>query len=255
MLPTEVACITNLQELVISTCPEVTAPFARRLELPAGLMQLHGLTRLELHGFLPPVHHLRGLKHLQHLAITVPQCSAEAATADAAGGRLQQSSDAISAAKAAVQSLSGLASLHVQLSARQFGHLLDPTSIVVGVVAGELLELLSAASTTPSSSTAAHPAPACRLRQLRLTQSGGLYHLPAKFAAACSGLQELDLSCSRLTVEAAAVLGGLTGLTSLCLSDSRLQEVPAGWAGLTQLQVCRLLFWGQECIVASSLRY
>jgi Leucine-rich repeat (LRR) protein len=232
MLPTEVARMTNLQKLVISTCPEVTAPFAQRLALPAGLMQLPCLTKLELHGFLPPVHHLRGLKHLQHLAIIVPQCSAEAATADAAGGHLQQSSDAINAAKAAVQSLPGLTSLHVQLSARQIGHLLDPTSIVVGVVAGEILELLSAAS------TAAHPAPACRLRQLRLTQAGGLYHLPARFVAACSGLQELDLSCSRLTVEAVAVLGGLTGLTSLCLSESSLHEVPASWAGLTQLQVC-----------------
>lgn len=82
---------------------------------------------------------------------------------------------------------------------------------------------------------------ACKLRQLRLTCSSGLYHLPARFAAACAGLQELDLSYSRLTVETAAVLGRLSCCTSLCLAESRLQEVPDSWAALTRLQVRGLL--------------
>lgn len=258
------------------------------------------------------MHHLRGLKHLRHLAISVPQSWADAgngATAtgavDAAGaGRLQQCEDAINAAKAAVQSIAGLTTLHMHLSARQFGHLLDPTSIVMGVVAGDLLEILSSshvshlpvspmkaldfppdnrhdslgapAGSSAGAGSSALPAAVsaspvafgaagsglatptgpslvaladildpnarfcravCELQELKLTYTGGLYHLPMKFAAANICLQDLDLSCSRLTVEAAAVLGGLTNLTSLCLSESRLSEMPVTWSQLTNLQV------------------
>jgi hypothetical protein len=285
ILPSQIASITQLQELVISTCADVSGPAAGRLELPAALMRMQHLTRLDLHGFLPPVHHLRGLKHLQHLAISVLHANTDAA-GDTAGMRVQQSIAAIKAACAAVQAIPALTSLQVQLSARQVGHPLEGASVVAGVDAGELLELLST-STIPCCAThaavAAAPAgadvdgiaqqgndgdhnssrthlaastqgvgadshssacasscaaaPVCKLLQLRVTYSGGLYHLPTKFTAACTALQELDLSYSRLTVEAAAGLGALSCCTSLCLAESRLQEMPGSWAALTQLQV------------------
>lgn len=53
VLPAEVAQITNLQELIICPCAEVSTPSARRLELHASLMRMQHLTRLELHSFLP----------------------------------------------------------------------------------------------------------------------------------------------------------------------------------------------------------
>jgi hypothetical protein len=260
ILPSQIASITQLQELVISTCADVSAPAARRLALPASLMRMQHLTRLDLHGFLPPVHHLRGLKHLQHLTISVLHANADAA-GDAAGVRVQQSIAAVKAVCAAVQAIPALTILQLQLSARQVGHPLEGASFVAGVDAGELLDLISSSTTpcTTHAAVAAAPAGAgavtlaqqedgrssgssrtplaAKLLQLRITYSGGLYHLPAKFAAACSALQELDLSYSRLTVEAAAVLGSLSCCTSLCLAESRLQEVPGSWAALTQLQV------------------
>lgn len=273
-LPCEVAAIASLRELIISTCAEVSTPPARRLQLPPALMGMPSLARLELHGFLPAVHHLRGLHHLQHLSISDSQHNA----------------DALKAAAAALLSLPRLTSLHVLLPPPQAGPFpgLEPATAAVGAAVVQLLETLCAAAAeatpTATGTAAGQPAdgsaqehsrladspiasstggtsgatrqldpaaanaataaaarlrlaPPCKLLSLRLRAAAGLYHLPTRFAAACAGLQELDLPCSRLTVEAAAVLGRLTGLTSLCLADSRLAEWPSSWAGLTRLQV------------------
>lgn len=273
-LPCEVAAIASLRELIINTCAEVSTPHARRLQLPPALMGMPSLVRLELHGFLPAVHHLRGLHRLQHLSISDSQHNA----------------DVLKAAGAALLSLPRLTSLHVLLPPPQAGPFagLEPATAAVGAAVVQLLETLCAAAAetmpTAAGTAAGQPAdgsaqehsrpadsptasstggaagatrqldpaaanaataaaarlrlaPPCKLLSLRLRAAAGLYHLPTKFAAACAGLQELDLPCSRLTVEAAAVLGGLTGLTFLCLADSRLAEWPSSWAGLTRLQV------------------
>jgi hypothetical protein len=268
-----VAAIENLRELIITTCAEVSTPPAGRLQLPPALMRMPNLSRLELHGFLPAVHHLRGLQHLQHLSLSDSQHNA----------------DVLTAATAAVLSLPRLTSLHVQLPAPQGGSsfpgLVVSETIMQGLGTVQLLEALCAATTeemtgataagaaaaaedaaeqpagSPTggrtgSSAGAAPEPSlpaaeaataaaaqlrlaapCKLRSFRLRAGAGLYHLPSRFAAACAGLQELHLPCSRLTGEAAAGLGRMTGLTSLCLAESRLSQWPSSWAGLTQLQV------------------
>lgn len=269
-LPSEVAAIENLRELIITTCAEVSTPPAKRLQLPPALMRMPNLSRLALHGFLPAVHHLRGLRHLQHLSLSDSQHNAEV----------------LKAATAAVLSLPRLTSLHVQLPAPQAGSsfpgLVVSETIMQGLASVQLLEALCTAAAeevtaataagaaaeqpadNPSSSSTGRSAGAalepslpaaaaagaataaaarlrlaapCKLRSIRLRAGAGLYHLPSKFAAACAGLQELHLPCSRLTGEAAARLGRMTGLTSLCLADSRLAELPSSWAGLTKLQV------------------
>lgn len=59
VLPGEIASFTQLQELCICACAEVSPPPARRMELAPAIMRLQGLTHLELFGgFLPHVHHV-----------------------------------------------------------------------------------------------------------------------------------------------------------------------------------------------------
>lgn len=259
IVPDELGLLSGLQELYISHCAEVSPPTEGYVSLTPAVMRLPHLTHLELHGFLPGVHHLRGLKHLQHLHISIQPSP---------GGPAQQSATLvemtdrvisghiiapIAAVMAAVQSSSSLKSLCLQLPA---GSVVSMGSDQVGKLIALLCEGNSTNSTTthtggfcmPSSSTAASsscttaaPAagsgPACQLQRLQITCSSDLYHIPARFAAACAALQDLDLSGSNLSVDAAGVLGGLSHLTHLSLAGCGLGEVPASWVQLTELQV------------------
>jgi len=257
IVPDKLGLLSGLKELYISHCAEVSPPTAGYVALTPAVMRLPHLTRLELHGFLPGVHHLRGLKHLQHLHISIQPAPGGPAQLSAT---LVEMTDRvisgfiiapIAAVMAAVQSASSLKSLCLQLPA---GSVVSMGSDQVGKLIALLCEGNSATSTTactggmPSSSTAASsscttaaPAagsgPACQLQRLQITCSSDLYHIPARFAAACAALQDVDLSGSNLSNEAAGVLGGLSHLTHLSLAGCGLGEVPVSWVQLTKLQV------------------
>jgi hypothetical protein len=232
-VPRELGLLYNLQQLVIKPCPSVSTPLVKDMIMCPQIMQLGQLTHLELHGFLPHCHHLRGLPQLRHLALSAPYSSSSSSSSSSgtADISVMRSAAAIwGAASAALTAAGGLTSLQLHLlgepaAGRVYQHVgwnsLDWPAMLDGLLTTSRSSSSSEqqginGSNAPHSDSTLPTGP-CepsgdsrgqlrRQQQLpqpqqqlqRLVVSGsGLWHLPPGICSCLSGMTALVLSFNR----------------------------------------------------------